>query len=303
MINTDSKEERKNSKNDYEIINLIAYDIYGELFLVKHKDCSTDENEFYIMEKIEIKTDKEKYIKNKLDLLIKIESKYIVKAYDYFFKNENGKNFVFIIMEHYPNRNLYEIIYDTNYLNERTIWNIFIQITLGLKALNDNSIFLRYISPKNIFLNNNNIIKIRGFDTIFELNDNNNYLIDNEDLSSYTAPELLNNCPYSKEKCISWSLGCVLYELIFKKRALEYEEKQKYILKNRFEIPNNCEKDFETIMRKLLCKDFNRSTINELVFEGTFKSKVIEINLFDEIIKERIQCKYIFIIRNIYYRF
>ena len=35
-------------------------------------------------------------------------------------------------------------------------------------------------------------------------------------------------------------------------------------------------------------------TINDLIFEGTFKRKVIEINMFDEIIKDKIQCKYIF---------
>ena len=119
--------------------------------------------------------------------------------------------------------------------------------------------------------------------------------INNEYLSSYIAPEILYNFPYSKEKCNSWSLGCVLYELIFKKRAFDYEERQKYILKNRFEIPDDCERDFKTVIQKLLCKDFNRLTISDLVFEVTFKRKVIELNLFDEIIKGSIQCKYIFI--------
>ena len=289
MTNIDSEEERKNVKNNYEIIKLIGYDINGELFLVKLKD--NDENEFYIMEKIEIKHDKEKYIKNKLEILSKIESKYIIKINDYFFKNENGKNLAFIIMEYFEKRDLYEIIYDTNYLNERAIWNIFIQITLGLKALNESGIFYQYISPKNIFLNINNKIKIGGFDIIFE-NDENNYVLNNEDLSSYIAPEILNSFPYSKEKCNSWSLGCVLYELIFKKRAFDYES-QRYILKKRFEIPDDCEQDFKTVIQKLLCKDFNRLTVSDLVFEVTFKRKVIELNMFDEIIKGSIQCKYI----------
>jgi len=294
MTNIDLKEERKNVKNNYEIIKLIGYDINGELFLVKPRDNDNEENELYIMEKIEVEHDKEKYIKNKLETLSKIESKYIIKINDYFFGNENGKNLAFIIMEYFEKRNLYEIIYDTNYLNERTIWNIFIQITLGLKVLNENGIFYQYISPKNIFLNKNNKIKLGGFDIILE-NDEDNYIINNEYLSSYIAPEILYSFPYSKEKCNSWSLGCVLYELIFKKRAFDYEERQKYILKNRFEIPDDCERDFKTVIQKLLCKDFNRLTISDLVFEVTFKRKVIELNLFDEIIKGSIQCKYIFI--------
>lgn len=293
MTNIDFEEERKNNKTNYEIIKLIGYDINGELFLIKPRDNDNDENEFYIMEKIEIKPNKEKYIKNKLEALSKIESKYIIKINDYFFENENGKKFAFIIMDYFEKRNLYEIIYDTNYLNERTIWNIFIQITLGLKALNEKGIFYQYISPKNIFLNNNNKIKIGGFDIIFE-NDENNYVLNNEDLSSYIAPEILNSFPYSKEKCNSWSLGCVMYELIFKKRAFDYE-RQKYILKNRFEIPDDCEKDFKTVIQKLLCKDFNRLTVSDLVFEVTFKRKVIELNMFDEIIKGSIQCKCIFL--------
>ena len=45
MTNIDLKEERKNVKNNYEIIKLIGYDINGELFLVKPRDNDNEENE------------------------------------------------------------------------------------------------------------------------------------------------------------------------------------------------------------------------------------------------------------------
>ena len=83
------------------------------------------------MEKIEVKSKRGKFeIENKINTLKKVESKYVIKIYDFFFNNENGKDYGYIIMEYCEKGNLYKIIYDSNFLNERTIWRIFIQLIL-----------------------------------------------------------------------------------------------------------------------------------------------------------------------------
>ena len=290
---TDLKNERNNNKNNYEIIKTIGFDKYGELFLVSYRENDSEEKKLYIMEKIEVKSKRGKFeIENKINTLKKVESKYVIKIYDFFFNNENGKDYGYIIMEYCEKGNLYKIIYDSNFLNERTIWRIFIQLTQALKSLYANKIILNHLNPKNIFIDKNNNIKIGGFDIIFEFTDY--YLLqENEDLSSYMAPEILNNLGNNK-KSVVWSLGCILFELLFRKRAFEYEE-NKYILRNKFEFPDNCEEDIKIILPKLLCKKSNRLSLYEIMFEGIFKRKIIEINIFDEILKDRIQCKYIFI--------
>ena len=289
----DKKEEKNYSKYKYEIVKSIGFDNQGELFLINYKNNDTKNNELYVMEKIEFKTEKEKnIIKNKIEIIKNIESNYIIKIHDLFFETENGHNFAFIIMEYCQKGNLYNIMYETNYLNERTIWRIFIQLAQGFRTLNTSNIILKYISPKNIFIDKNNNIKIGGIYNIFEFK-GENLLNEFNDLTCYIAPEILYNLPYSKDKCVVWSLGCILYELVFKKRAFEYEPDKNDILTRKFEITDNCEKDFQDIIPKLLCKESKRMTINDLIFEGTFKRKVIEINMFDEIIKDKIQCKYI----------
>ena len=297
MANKEDSRLNNDLKNNYEILKTIGFSKYGEIFLISYKqNIDSDNTKLYIMEKIEINSEnKRKTLERIIQIFKKIESNYVMKMFDLFFEEENEKNYGFIVMEYCSKGNLYKIMYDTNYLNERTIWRIFIQLTKALKTLQENNIFLKYFSPNNIFIDKANNIKLGLFDILFDLDEDYNLINDIEDISSYIAPEILNYRTYSKDKCVTWTLGCILYELLFKKRAFEYEEESRYILKNKFEIPDSCERDFEAIIHKLLCKEVNRLTINELIFDGIFKKKVIEINMFDEFLKNKIQCKYIFI--------
>jgi serine/threonine protein kinase len=140
-----------------------------------------------------------------------------------------------------------------------------------------------------------NNIKIGGLDKIFEFYNWYHLLKESEDLFSYICPEMLQGI--FSDKCDSWSLGCILYELLFKKRAFEYEydEQYNFVLKNKFEIPDSCEDSFKIMISKLLCKEKNRLLIAEIIYDGIFKQKIIETNIFDEIISDRINGKYILI--------
>jgi serine/threonine protein kinase len=299
MDNLNLEKSKNNNKviiSTYEIIKNVGYDKYGELFLVSNIANKIDDAKLFIMEKIEVKPMNIKFeLTKKLELLKEIESKYIIKIYDYFFEKINEKDFIFIIMEYCKNGNLDNIIYETNYLNQRTIWRIFIQLTLGLKLLHKNNIILQSLSPKSIYMDEKNNIKIGGLDKIFEFYNWYHLLKESEDLFSYISPEMLQGI--FSDKCDSWSLGCILYELLFKKRPFEYEydEQYNYILKNKFEIPDSCQDNFKIMLTKLLCKEKNRLSIDEIAYNGIFKEKIIETNIFDEIISNRINGKYILI--------
>ena len=302
MENINTNKGNINTNYNYEIIKRIGFEKYGELFLVSITPNEFGENNLYVLEKIEVKSKQGKNeILTKIEKVKRIESKYIVKVYDYFFKKESEKEFAFIIMDYCEKGNLNTIIYDTNYLNKRNIWRIFIQLTQGLKTLHLNYIILKSLSPKNILMDKNNNIKICVFDIIFEFNDL--YLLqETEDYTSYICPEILVGLQFNS-KCDSWSLGCILYELLFKKRAFEYEKQQhNYILQNIFSIPDTCERSFKIILSKLLCKEKNRLLINEIMSDGIIKKKIIEVNIFDEIIRGRINGKYLILV-NLIYRF
>ncbi len=89
------------------------------------------------------------------------------------------------------------------------------------------------------------------------------------------------------DKTNIFSLGCILYELIFKKPFNNLY----------FDFSENCEEDFKKILSKLLCNEKNRIKLNEILYEPIIKNKIIEINLFDEIIiKNKIKSKNLLLI-------
>ena len=149
------------------------------------------------------------------------------------------------------------------------MWKIFIQLILGLQSLHSNNIFVKYFSLKNIFLDNENNIKIGGINYFLDFSNENK-----ED-------ENIN------DKSNIFSLGCILYELIFKKPYKNFN----------FDFSENCEENFKKILPKLLCNEKNRIKLNEILYEPIIKNKIIEINLFDEIIiKNKIKSKNLLLI-------
>ena len=141
---------------------------------------------------------------------------------------------------------------------------IFIQLILGLKSLHLNKIFVKYFNLKNIFLDNENNIKIGGIDYFLDFSDESN--------------ENIN------ENSNIFSLGCILYELIFKKPFKNLP----------LDFSDNFDNDFKNILPKLLCDEKKRLKLDEILI--ILKNKIIEVNLFYKIkTKNKIKSKNIII--------
>ena len=110
-------------------------------------------------------------------------------------------------------------------------------------------------------------------------------------LIPYHSPEIIKK-EKNDEKSIIWSMGCILYELSFKKPAfwdVNNEVIKDNILKINYNLPDDCEKELSLILQKLIWEKKKRLTIEELIFEEAFKNKIIEVNLFSEVVKNNIQ--------------
>ena len=191
-----------------------------------------------------------------------------------------------LILDYFDeNNSLENIIYNSSFLTSYNIWKFFIQLIIAMKSIHQNNIIIEKLSPKNIFIDKKKNIKIAGFGKFLDLNK------EETDFSFYKSPEIL-----SGEKCDKkddmWSLGCILYEIAFKKRAFD---NNKNIIEINYEMPENPEEDIKLIIGKLLCKHNNRIEAEKIVFDPIFKKKIIEVNLFSEIIKYCIEGKKIFI--------
>lgn len=103
-------------------------------------------------------------------------------------------------------------------LNTILIWTI--QATQGLQVLHSNKIIHRDIKPANIFLDKNNRVKLGdlGIAKILENTIRNSEKFTNIGTFQYMSPEILNEQQYSYNTDV-WSMGCVVYELIFFKCA------------------------------------------------------------------------------------
>ena len=208
-INIDSQSSKYIGK--YQIIKKIGEGSYAKIYKVK-KDSS---DKTYVLKNIPVSEEdysSMKEILNESSILSTCDNIYVVKYYDSFFYSGTFN----IITEFCPYGDLFGYIkfYKErgSKIEEKIIWIIFIQLSLGLSYLHHKKILHRDIKTKNIFIKNNLTVKIGDFGIAKILNSTSSYAHTFIGTPYYISPELCKDQPYN-DKSDVWSLGCVLYEL------------------------------------------------------------------------------------------
>ena len=205
--------ESPNSKyiGKYQIIKKIGEGSYAKIYKVKKDSSETA----YVLKNIQVSEEdysSMKEILNESSILSACDNVYVVKYYDSFFFNGTFN----IITEFCPYGDLFGYIkfYKVrgSKIEEKIIWIIFIQLSLGLNYLHQKKILHRDIKTKNIFIKNNLTVKIGDFGIAKILNSTSSYAHTFIGTPYYISPELCKDQPYN-DKSDVWSLGCVLYEL------------------------------------------------------------------------------------------
>ena len=258
--------------NDYKIIKELGKGGFGTVSLIE-KD-----NEKYALKKINIsglsKGDINNY-KNEIKILSKFNSKYIVKYH----KSYEEKGYLYIFMEYGGDNNLKSFIKkykDINqYIDEKIIEKIIIQICLGLEKIHNAKIIHRDLTPDNIFIDENYNIKIGDFGVSKQLGTVINYTQSNVGKHHYSAPELEKNQKYDYKVDI-YALGCIIYELF---TLNEYYLDTKFNHKEgkiNLEIYNS---KWQKLIEKLLSNDFHDRPNIKNICEMINKEKKNEIVL------------------------
>ena len=208
-VNIDSASSKCIGK--YQIIKKIGEGSYAKIYKVK-KDSS---EKTYVLKNIPVSEEdysSMKEILNESSILSTCDNIYVVKYYDSFFYCGTFN----IITEFCPYGDLFGYIkfYKErgSKIEEKIIWIIFIQLSLGLSYLHHKKILHRDIKTKNIFIKNNLTVKIGDFGIAKILNSTSSYAHTFIGTPYYISPELCKDQPYN-DKSDVWSLGCVLYEL------------------------------------------------------------------------------------------
>ena len=219
-----------------------------------------------------------KKIKNELNIIKKIESKYSLKCYDSF----ETLSEMYIVYE-YCQDNLLDKLKELNRKDSKIYYikKIFNQLMEVYKVLHDNQIIIRELKPENILIQYTNEdetefdIKISDYSFSKELSDNDltKTIIG---YSVYVAPEISRGFEYTN-KCDLWSIGILGYVLYFGKVPV-------FKGINSFEIEVAIPEDnnFEDLIKKLLVSfPEKRISWDEFFNHSFFKQKT-----FGDVTKE-----------------
>lgn len=273
------------NENKYEIKNNNKKEI-KDININEIQNENKTENILYLMKCIKVKSEEvKKNIIKEIEKYKELDSKYILPIYNFFFKFNTKEEIICILFDYSDkDKSLYDLIYGNSYfLTSQTIWKIFLQLLIGINYIHKKNKLIEYLTPENIIIDKNKNIKISGINIYLDLSSADT------DCSLYKNPETFNGEKLDS-KSNMWSLGCILYEMVLKKKF--FEDLIDIILLN-YQIPETVDLNITNIIGKLICKHDNILEAEKMINYPIIKNKIIEENLFSEIIHESKQ-KYIF---------
>lgn len=228
---------------DYNIKELLGIGSYGKVYRVTKKK---DDKLSLVLKQISLfnmKDDEIKEVKNEAKLLSSLNSRYIVKYYESWV--ENGC--LNIIMEFCEKGDLSKLIKEyssngnnngvSNLLNnnketglpEEKIWNILVQMCIGLNYLHSKKILHRDLKTQNILITKNDNVKIGDLGVAKALS-HTTFAKTFVGTPYYLSPEICEEKPYN-EKSDIWALGCCIYQMSTLKHPFNASSQPALIMK------------------------------------------------------------------------
>lgn len=197
-----------------KIIKKLGSGSYANVFLVFDKN----DKKYYALKNLKFKKNNNEYndIINEIKIYMMFDHPNIIKIYDYY----EGKNSIGILLEYASNGTLEDyldyFIKNNRYLSRGKVEHIMLQLASGIKELHKKGIVHRDLKPANILIDKEYNIKIADFGVSKYL-DKQSHAVTMIGTPLYMSPEIINGEKYNFSTDY-WSLGCILYELIYLKR-------------------------------------------------------------------------------------
>ncbi|KAL3875704.1 hypothetical protein ACJMK2_033632 [Sinanodonta woodiana] len=208
-INKSSLQEEQ-----YKIMAMIDYGSFGDIYKV----FSHSEKKIYAMKQIifrGIVTD-DLFIMNEIWCLNNVRHKNIIQLRDIVLRD----NRVDIIMEYAEKENLEKVCQDEGPFSMAFIMDIYNQILEGVKYIHSHGVAHRDLTPGNILLTRNNVVKIADFGLAVKCcsDDGSGDILCTVFLgnNSYLAPEVLTRTPFLARPADIWSLGILLCYIVYR---------------------------------------------------------------------------------------
>merc|ERR1711953_1038459 len=203
-------DHKRKLKNRFEICKKLGQGTYGKVQLGINKETA---------QRVAIKTIKKSKIETEADLIrirreIQIMSSVqhpnIIHIYEVF---ENKEKMV-LVMEIAAGGELYDFLSERKTLEENEARRIFRQIATAVFYCHKHNICHRDLKLENILLDEDGCAKIADFG-LSNVFDNTNLLSTFCGSPLYASPEIVRGCPYRGPEVDCWSLGVLLYTLVY----------------------------------------------------------------------------------------
>ena len=244
----------QNILNEYILKDTIGKGSFSKVKLGINK-ITGEKVAIKILDKKKLKLNSERIrIQRELNIIKKLNHINIVKI----FQIKEDTNNIYIIQEYIEN-NLFIHIINKKHFTEKESSFYFYQLIKGLEYLHSLNIVHRDLKPENILITKNKLLKIIDFGL-------SNYYNEKELLStscgspSYTAPEVILGNKYNGFKADIWSIGIILYFMLY--GYLPFEENNeinnslfKKIIQCKIGYPKNISTNAKNILKKILVVD------------------------------------------------
>lgn len=156
--------------------------------------------------------------KFEIDCYNKIQHPNVLSIYNWFIED----NWYYLLMP-YISMDLHTFLYNDPVLNEIDIIKIFTQVAKSVKICHDVGIIHRDIKLENYLIDNARCVKLIDFGLACNMDDIVERVKPRGTIECM-APEVLMGKLYD-EKCDCYSLGVLLYNLVFKRSPYKYKKK------------------------------------------------------------------------------
>ncbi|XP_064025119.1 testis-specific serine/threonine-protein kinase 2 [Pogoniulus pusillus] len=259
-------------KRGYTLGNTIGEGSYGK---VKAAYCNRFKRNvaIKIIDKKNIPPDfVQRFLPRELKLLRCLSHPSIIRTYE-ILEVTSGK--VYIVMELAEKGDLLNYIRETGAMEEDVACIKFQQLASAIKYCHDLELVHRDLKCENILLNEDLNIKLSdfGFSKSLSRDENGNIILSQTFCGSaaYAAPEVLEGTPYDPRAADVWSLGVILYAMVYALMPFDDSNVKKMIsLQKRQRIPFPDPKrqtaDFQDLVSRLLQPDVSqRLCIDEVL--------------------------------------
>ena len=252
-----------NKFEDYEILQVLSkHSKTGFTSKVRSKFNS----KIYAMKKIDAKyvkdaKDIEENIKNEFKSLQDLKSPNITKYFKYFFQD----SCLYILFEFLNNSDLEGFLnaYETleKPIDTNTLWNIFMQCISALKFSHSKNIIHKNIKLSNIFMSENDIIKLGDFRFSFLEN------VSDEKNDKYLTEEMKYDLHYDKKTDI-YAMGIVFHQLCYFTHI-----NNPHIRKNQGKYP----KEMEEIIQLMIKEDENEISDTNDIYDKIMEQYLLNV--------------------------